>query len=159
MQSSDSLLGQGVDGGLLSAPKGQQEAREEEEEDSAEVSADRYSADSRFLPISRDVAAGSCSQTHKPLMLQRQQLQDSSCYCVLVCFSMRVHLCTHACVTHTFFFVRTKPSYNPVLSVLSFADPPLQGNGSVFLTQLSCQQSVSQLGGKTQSQAAMQFFP
>lgn len=33
MQSSDRLLGQGVDGGLLSAPKGQQEAGEEKEED------------------------------------------------------------------------------------------------------------------------------
>lgn len=41
VQSSDRLLGQGLDGGLLSAPKGQQGGEEEEEEDSPEVSTDR----------------------------------------------------------------------------------------------------------------------
>lgn len=71
--------------------------REEVEEDSAKVSTDsnqRLSAPT----ISRDAATGSCSQTHKPLM--RQQLQDSSCYCALVCLGVR--LCTHACVTLVF---------------------------------------------------------
>lgn len=67
-----------------------------------------------------------------------QQLQDSSCYCT------HIHMC------HSHFFLCTKSAQ---LTIQCFVCPvPLpvlsQGNGSVFLTQLSWQQSSGQRAGQ-----------
>lgn len=107
MQSSDRLLAHGVDGGLLSAPKGQQEAGEEEEEDSAEVSTDRYSADSGFLlslsagmlPLGharRHTSLLCCSVNSCKTPVATVRLFASAC--AFICAHMRVSLTCFLCV-------------------------------------------------------------
>lgn len=111
VQSSDSLVGQ--NGGLLLAPKGQQEGR------------GGRRLRSPLIAIQQTVAFCSHYQqgclhwvmTHKPLMLQWQQLQDSSCYCVLVCLCMCSSV--HTCVCHSHvFFVCTKSALYTIQRVV-----------------------------------------
>lgn len=122
LQSSDRLLGQAVDGG-----------RKE-----AEVFTESYSADSHILPSvsAGTLPLGSGLQTHKLLMLQRQQLQDSSCYCV------------HTCMCHYHFSLHTK---SVCLTIQCIVCPVVHQsfyNGMALFSSYSCRiniHTVSQL--------------
>lgn len=138
MQSSDRLLGQGVDGGLLSAPKGQQEAGEEKEED-------------RSLLIDIQQTVTYCPHYQQGCFhwVMLADTQESLLFCsgnscktpvatVRLFAPACVFLCAHMRVSLMFFFVRIKSALytiqHAVCSVLC------QSSRSVFFTQLSCKE-------------------